>query len=66
MVASRLVDVSEKFAELAQLLAGRLALHLQALVVLPQVGHLCQQHHFVLLLLMEDGKERGEMLSSVW
>lgn len=40
MVTSWLVDVAEEHAELAQLLTGRLTFHLQALVVLSQVGHL--------------------------
>lgn len=50
-VTSCLVDVVEKHAELAQLLAGCLAFLLQALVVLPQVGHLGKKNDFVLLLL---------------
>lgn len=58
MVALGVLQVGEQAAELAQLLAGRQALLLQALVVLPQVGHLGQQHHFVLLLL-EGGRVGG-------
>lgn len=42
MVAARLVEIGQKHAELAQLLAGGLALHLQPLVVLSQVGHLSE------------------------
>lgn len=68
MVALGVLQVGEQPAEFAQLLAGRQALLLQTLVVLPQVGHLGQQHHFVLLLLVcsryggrreERGKEGG-------
>lgn len=47
-----LIVVGDDAAELAQLLAGCEALLLQALVVLSQVGHLCQQNDFILLLLV--------------
>lgn len=50
MVAARL-EIGQKHAELAQLLAGGLALHLQPLVVLSQVGHLGEQDDLILLLL---------------
>lgn len=50
--------VGEEHAELAKLLAGRVALFLQPLVILPQVSHLSQQVHFVLLLLRD--REGGE------
>lgn len=52
VLTSCLVQVVKEPAELSQLLAGRMTLLLQPLVVLSQVGHLCQQDHFVLLLLM--------------
>lgn len=58
VVALRLVQVGEEPAELAQLLAGRQALLLQALVILSQVGHLCEQRHFILLLLVVEKQRR--------
>lgn len=61
MVTSCLAEVGKKHAELAQLLTGCLAFLLQALVVLPQVGHLGEQNDFILLLLMiEKQKMRSE------
>lgn len=53
--------VGEEQAELAELLAGRVALFLQPLVILPQVSHLSQQVNFVLLLLRDrEGGKVGE------
>lgn len=53
--------VGEEQAELAELLAGRVALFLEPLVILPQVSHLSQQVHFVLLLLRDRaGGNAGE------
>lgn len=57
MVTLSLVQVGEKPAELAQLLTGCEALLLQTLVVLSQVGHLREQHNFILLLLVGDREE---------
>lgn len=44
---------AEDLSKLAQLLAGRLRLLLQPLVVLPQAGHLRLQYCLVLLLLLQ-------------
>lgn len=58
MVTLRLADVRKKYAEFAQLLTGCQALLLQALVVLPQVGHLRQQNDFILLLLVVEREKK--------
>lgn len=62
MVTLRLVEVSKKPAELAQLLAGCHALLLQTLVILSQVGHLCKQNNFILLLLVRKRRRRREII----